>query len=270
MKIGISLIAYNTGGFTVQQLESIIPHTQHEIVPYLFLHCNRNQELIDECEFASQHYHCKYFPYGINRGFAKSMNEGIHYAYDEDNCDIALCLSQDVWFNSSVAFDIWVEKCIQYLDKKLIISLSTCPQDGAPFGAWIHTKSCWDKIGCLDENFFPAQSEDVDLSTRAFLLTTGKHGDMQKADAYMIRVLADATHPGMLVRNDPLLLKQQLYITAPLNYQYYYKKWGGLGGYEIFLYPFNNPNIGYYIPFSLHNKPYGTLYERTDQDMVKF
>ena len=122
MKIGLVSIAYNAGEHTKKQFDSIIPNSQHEIIPFLFLHNDRSQELIEECEKLTEKYNIHYYPYGQNRGCSKSQNEGVYLAFTRYGCDVVLGICQDVYYNTLEAFDNWIEQCKQYIDTHYIIS----------------------------------------------------------------------------------------------------------------------------------------------------
>ena len=81
MKIGLGTIAYNAGGHTTKQFNNIL-NSKHEIVPMLFLHNSRSEELIEECEKLTEQYNIDYFPYGNNSGIAKTANEYMGRGYN--------------------------------------------------------------------------------------------------------------------------------------------------------------------------------------------
>lgn len=267
MKIGIGFIAYNTGGYTTKQFDSILSHSSHEIVPMLFLHNNRHQELIDECGSIIKKYpQTIYLPYGANRGCAKSGNEAMYLSYHKYHCDIYMGIAQDVWFNNPNSFDNWIENCKPYMDTKFAISAKT---DTSPYTCILLTKLCNEKMGYLDENFFPSQYEDVDFHHRCSLIMSG-HYEPFWNNSHRIDIASDTTHIGLLSRRDGQLLQQQLYITAPLCQRYYIRKWGGIEGQEKFIYPFNNPELPNNIIWEKHSNPYGPGYDRTDQHIVVY
>jgi len=269
MKIGLGTLAYNAGGHTSKQLDSILSHSKHDIEVFLFLHNSRFQELIDECEQLAETYKCKYFPYGKNRGNGCSHNQAIQLAYGQYNCDIYIGGSQDVYFNTKTAFDEWIEKCIPYLDSNYMVSNADAPPPKpAPFAFTIYTKFGFDQVGCLDENFFPAQYEDMDFHRRCCFAMKGKNEDFWN-NSYREDVLSDSSHPGMLSRTDMSLAVQQFYVTSPLNEIYYVRKWGGLPGHEKFDHPFNNTSIQYKIASEDCRSPYGEQYDRKDQGIVR-
>jgi len=270
MKIGLISMAYTSGGYTAKQFDSIIPNSQHEIIPFLFLHNDRSQELIEECEKLTEKYNIHYYPYGQNRGCSKSQNEGVYLAFTRYGCDVVLGICQDVYYNTLEAFDNWIEQCKQYIDTHYIISnRDSFLPNYAPFACWLGTPLLFENYGCMDENFIPTQYEDLDLARRCSFIKSGQMEDFWN-NSYRIDIPSDSTHLTMLSRTDPLLLRQQLNITFPLNEQYYIKKWGGIGGHERFIYPFNNPELSYKIEWENRQTPYGHQYDRTDHDIVKY
>jgi len=261
MKIGLVTIAYTPGGYTTKQLDSILPYSKHNITTYLYLHNGRSQELIEECEKLTEKYYIEYYPFGFNRGISLAANEVIHDTFDIKNRDILIGVGQDIFFNSPTAFDNWIEKAKPYIDTYCYIGSKTKEEDTAPHGACITTPLCWKTMGCIDENFFPAQYEEIDSQRRLSFLFRDK--------PFKIDIVTDSTHDSMLSRrNDMSLNIQQNYITYPLCRSYYIDKWGGDIGSEQYIHPFNDESIGYYIPWENHSNPYGK-YDRQDQGIVR-
>lgn len=263
MKIGLITFAYNAGGYTTKQLDSILPNSKHQIIPQLFLHNSRSEQLIEECEKLKEKYtNLIYYSFGINRGIAKSCNEGLYKSFNLDLCDITIIICQDVYFNTAHGFDDWIEKAMPLLDNTLYIGSKWCEEDTATSANLICTKLGWEVGGCVDENFFPAQYEEIDFQRRTKLLSGSLYN-------HRVDIFADQTHDSMLSRRkDISLFIQQTYITYPLCQAYYIKKWGGDIGKETFTHPFNDESIGYYIPFEKHSNPYGK-YDRQDQGIVR-
>jgi hypothetical protein len=268
MKIGLVTTAYTAGGYSTKQLESILNNTKHEIVTYLFLHNSRFPALIEECEDLTIKYGLKYFPYGVNRGFAKSLNEGIKKAYLENSCDFVISMPQDIWFNSSDAFDTWIEESIPHLYNKFFISSLCNKNDIAPFSMCIYTRLAFEKLGAFDENLFPTQYEDIDIHRRASFLTNHNPKEFFNVP-YRQHIITNTTHIGMLGIQDLTIRVQQYFVTAPLNKMYFAKKWGGVDGTEHYIHPFNDKSIGYYIPWNRCSNPYGEQYDRQEQGIVR-
>jgi len=264
MKIGLSSIAYNEGGYTKKQFASILRNTKHDVIPMLYLHNMRSKSLIDECQSVSEEYDLKYYyPYGVNRGICKSTNESLHTGFVIEECDIVVGISQDVWFNTPHAFDDWIEAATQYIDNACIIGNKTCEEDRASFSMSIFTPNFLATIGYTDENFFPAQYDDMDNARRLDMA-------WQNETPFKIDVISDSTHDSMLSRRaDPTLAIQQAYITLPLCQYYYCMKWGGMPGEEKYTHPFNNDSIGYKIDWENRANPYGDVYDRKDQGVVR-
>jgi hypothetical protein len=260
MKIGFYTIAYTEGGYSTKQLDSILPYTKHEIVTDLYLHNSRSEQLIEECEQLTDKYHINYFPYGINRGINKSTNESLYRGFHINNCDIMIGASQDVYFNSPTAFDNWIEKAKPHIDKMALIGNHTSQIDTAYCAMAILTRNFINNIGYTDENFVPAQYDDIDNMRRLSLVYRNK--------PFQQNIVSDSTHDGMLSRRkDMSLFIQQTYITFPLCEQYYIRKWGAIHN-EPYTHPFNDPSLNCYIPWEKHSAPYGK-YDRKDQNIVR-
>ena len=266
MKIGIITNAYTSGGYSTKQLESILLHTKHDIVVYLFLHNSRFPELTEECEELTTKYHCKYYPYGTNRGFGKSNNEGIEQAY-KDNCDIAMWIPQDICFNSPTAFDDWIEFSKPYFDTKFLISSIAPKNETAPFSCCLYTQLAFEKLGAWDENFFPTMYEDIDLHRRASFII-GEDPKNFLHPKYRTDIYTDSVHIGMLGVKDLTTQIQQSLITGPLCQRYFQRKWGGSEGKEHYIHPFNDPLLSHKIEWNKREHPYGE-HDRKDQGIAR-
>jgi hypothetical protein len=261
VKIGICSIAYNPGGWTQKQLDSILQNTKHEVVTQLFLHNGRYPELSDECDAVANKYDIDYLPYGQNRGINRSMNDSFEKFFQNDNCDIVFCPGQDLFFNTPIAFDEWVDRIEPHI--KNVCFFGHIPKiqyfgGPAPFCAFTFTRKSFETIGYLDENYFPAQYEDMDL-VRRYSITC----DFE----YRMDIEGDTTHHCMLVRTDKELNRQQETITGPKCREYYIRKWGGDIGQERFTSPFNygyDNYISHHVrhnPYNRHDRPdIGTVY----------
>jgi hypothetical protein len=269
MKIGLITLAYTQGGYTEKQL-SVIENSKHDIRLYLFLHTERFSLLTEECIKILGRYgnNCSFFNYGYNRGFSKSVNDGIYRIYS-DRCDIAMFIPQDVSFENVEQFDSWIDKAQEFFESKYFISGLCSETDIAPFSMWLYTKKAFKEVGAFDENFFPTQYEDIDMHRRCSFLTNHNPKEFFKTPYRTNLVIKGLTHSGMLGISDVTTKIQQYYITAPLNKLYFTKKWGGVDGTEHFTTPFNNNQIGLKINWDCRNNPYNISYDRKDQNIVK-
>jgi GT2 family glycosyltransferase len=98
-------------------------------------------------------------------------------------------------------------------------------------------RSVPERIGYLDENFYPAYHEDFDLMRRLDLMGIpyprvegigATHGDEKHACS-------------LTIRSDPEMFRANNF-THATNRDYYVSKWGGLRGSERFRHPFNDPS----------------------------
>lgn len=280
MNILVGLLVYNFDIGLIRAVESILPYTRHNITFHIYIHSNRFSEVLFACQFIKDKYpnNIVIFNYGINRGYAKSCNDILYNGYNSNKFDLVFLTQQDIWFNTPGAFDNFIDKAIEYNNTKLVIS--AIPNDCSDFvyASIIVTKLGWLQIGCFDENFFPAQYEDLDYHTRASLLTNTPKCDIfkyKKKDSkilleneYRKDIIADMTHTEMSIRDDAQLYLQQSIITSPLNRAYYIKKWGGDINDIQYNIPFNDLRFSNHITYVSHEKPYGT-YNRTDQNIVR-
>jgi len=133
----------------------------------------------------------------------------------------------DYWIVTG--FDWWVTKG-QY--KKL---LNKNFKEGAFLGqgiddmcGFIFTSSLIEKVGLLDENFFPGYFEDNDYKRRILL-----------ANADVIHYPLANTHDRSSTLNSSSRFKKKNQYTFQQNYMYYVEKWGGKPGQEKYDTPFN-------------------------------
>lgn len=107
---------------------------------------------------------------------------------------------------------------------------------GDGYNVFLMTQMALDKVGFLDENFYPAYYEDCDHWRRAVLsgiklvgVTGFKHIHGEVGDP----------HGGSsTVRSDPELNRKNG-ITTKNNYEYYVRKWGGAPASEYYKTPYN-------------------------------
>jgi GT2 family glycosyltransferase len=115
-----------------------------------------------------------------------------------------------------------------------------------------------DRLGCFDQNFFPAYCEDQDYSRRAAL--AGLHeGNCANTNVFHAGSTAIFSDQDLRIRNSR---------TQALNMSYYRRKWGGNGDNERYRYPFNDPAFDYRIPPDRRERPYGPGYDRACLDDV--
>lgn len=184
-------------------------------------------------------------PYYKNRGLSKSWNEGILDAWKRKamgvvivNDDCVFPTFGDVDIMASATIDNWI----------------TAANVG--YSCIGVSRKAFDKVGCFDENIFPAYYEDCDYSRRLSL-----------AGISIAQCEATVEHEGSgTIKKSPELNDQNLHTMMAIQ-RYYRAKWGGLNGEELYRIPFNDPRFTFYIHPTARHEPY-PKYNRYDRDIV--
>ena len=260
VKVGIIVISYCADP---QPLFASIVQTRHEVRWYIFVH-GRDSCLRSQLDVFSNTNNSRYFPYAVNRGLARSWNEGVLASLGDGN-DVTLIVNDDLFFFHG-AFDQFVEFILAARDGVpdfgAIMTYGMEPEGAAhgmrqvlSYGACFALgPGAVDKVGCFDENYWPAYREDSDYFYRL--------------------VLAGAP----LLRDERPLLQHQRSSTVRLdrmisllhdermrrNEEYYMRKWGGRPEEETFATPFNDRSLDIFIPVERRGAPYGPKYDRRD------
>jgi GT2 family glycosyltransferase len=260
MKITVVVICYSSIA-CVQSLRAVREDTCQELECELFLH-SRQPAVEQGCaEFAS-YSEVHYRDYGVNRGVSTSWNEGI-LAAQERGADVIIVVNDDIAF-APRDIEKLAARAVAHRGSYII----SCGGTHLGYGRRIPSMgySCFainpvalEKVGCFDENIFPAYCEDQDYAYRAQL--AGLHEE-NCADT-------DLTHMGSAsIRSSPLLMAQNA-LTQARNMNYYRQKWGGIAGEESFRVPFNNPRLSIRIAPENRERPYGPAYDRWDRNIVR-
>jgi GT2 family glycosyltransferase len=114
-----------------------------------------------------------------------------------------------------------------------------------------------ERLGCFDENFYPAYCEDQDYARRAALagLEEGNCGDTEVFHAGSTAILTDYA------------LRKQNEVSQSLNQAYYRRKWGGDPGTERYSSPFGRPEFDCRIAPETRRSPYGARFDRHDLEL---
>ena len=260
MKITIVVICYSSIA-CIQSLGALRKDMRQEVECELFLHSRQPAAEQGCAEFAScpgVHYR----DYGVNRGVSVSWNEGI-LAAQARGAEVIIVVNDDIAFAAGDIEKI-AARAVAHRDSYII----SCAGTHLVYGRRLPSMgySCFainpvalEKLGCFDENIFPAYCEDQDYAYRAQL--AGMH-EQNCADTNL-------THMGSAsIRSSPLLLGQNA-ITQGKNLAYYRQKWGGMAGAETFRVPFNNPRLSIRIAPENRGSPYGPAYDRHDRHIVR-
>jgi hypothetical protein len=260
-----------------KQLFESVEKSRHDIRWYIFFHGHDLNVFKRLAEFVNAS-NTAFHPYGVNRGLARSWNDGIRL-FRREGGDILLILNDDPFFYDG-AFDEYVDFILSTKgsvpDFGLIsvLGLETGPGDVADFGdalvigsgAALGTSlsqalSCAAigeaaiaKVGYFDQNFWPAYLEDNDYARRLGLAGLPHLGDT--------RTLLE--HNRSLTLRSGFRLRQRHTERWKRTREYYLRKWGGFPGSERFASPFDDPSHDYFIPADRTEAPYGPEYDRAD------
>ena len=274
-RVGVVVISYRADPAPL--FDSIIS-ARHEVRPYIFSHGHDPVALrrIDEVRTK---FDARCFLYGINRGVARSWNEGIHASFEDGN-DVTVIVNDDLFFYQG-GFDAFID----FVDASRVATpnfgvITTYGKetgtDGVVGSSQYYHKANWqggaclaigraavETIGYFDQNFWPAYFEDGDYFRRLELCGLPVLWDE--------RTLLEHNRSYSL-RSDPFLRRLHGERNRR-NEAYYRRKWGGVRGWigpdappgsERFRYPFDEPRFDCRISWTNRDEPYGAPYDRED------
>lgn len=204
-----------------------------------------------------------FHPYGVNRGVARSWNEGIHAAMQK-KADLILLLNDDLFFYPG-GFDAFVDFSAQAIAEDPtvgIVCVNGRETGGAAngtvrsqdFACCALTPAVIESVGYFDENFRIAYCEDVDYFRRLVLA-----GFRRALDE---RVLVEHMR-SQTVRSNPAIAMEYESLFG-LNRAYFARKWGGDLGDAVFARPFDRPAFDQHIAYEKRDAPYGPPFDRED------
>lgn len=260
MRVAIVTIAYGSAE-AVEGLLATARSTRHRVTGHLFLH-SREPAVEAACARLAAQPGVRLYGYGTNRGVSRSWNEGVLAAYD-DGADVVVVANDDLTFGEG-DLDRLVERAAACRDRYIV----TCagyhlgyrrPLPSLGYACFAINPVAVERLGCFDENFFPAYCEDQDYARRAALAGLRE----ENCPGTMIRHGGSAT----IFRNQAL--RQQNVLTHSRNAAYYCAKWGGPPHGERWRAPFGNPAYDYRIAPERRHAPYGQPYDRADHAIVR-
>jgi GT2 family glycosyltransferase len=258
MRIALVTIGYNLPGATTRLLASARQGCRHDLVSLVILH-SRMPEKVQELEQLACSSDVVYRDYGINRGLAKSWNEGALWGY-EQGFDVVLVANEDVVLGDGDAGRL-AELAVLRRDCHLVTGRafhhSENTWSSSEYGCFAINPIALSTLGCFDENFFPIYCEDSDYRRRARL-------------AGLSPALCDKTtivHGGSQSLSQPQVARQNTQ-TYARNRHYYQRKWDGEGGNEHFERPFGDPRFTWFIDPRVRDAPYPG-FNRTDHSIVQ-
>jgi GT2 family glycosyltransferase len=257
VEVALVVIAYGLPFGTA--LFDSVRRSRQAVTTYLFRH-STVPAVVDACERVAESPDVEYFPYGVNRGLAKSWNEGMVRAFDW--ADVVLFANDDIRFGDGDV-DRLVASTAAHPEHYIVTcaGVELARRERAPslgYACFAMNRVAFDELGCLDQNLFPIYCEDEDYSRRARLAGLREENcpgtDVRHFGSAAIRV-----HPALMAQNQ---------VTHAANFAYYHRKWGGPAGRERFAHPFDDPALGPRIAPEHRHAPYGPGRDRIDHHIV--
>jgi hypothetical protein len=216
-------------------------------------------EKVQELEALATRADVVYRDYGVNRGLAKSWNEGLLWGH-EQGFDVVLVVNEDVTFGVGDV-DRLAETAVQRRDCPIVMGRAYHHSERvwsfSEYGCFGVNRIALDTLGCFDENFFPIYCEDSDYRRRLRL------AGLTPAICESTRIV----HGGSRSLSQPAVARQNS-VTYARNRSYYQRKWGGEGGGERFERPFDDARFTWFIDPRVRETPYPG-FNRTDQAIVQ-
>lgn len=255
MRIGIVVVVY--AEYPALLFESLRGKTKHQIHWYIHSHTADKvieRQLVTFCQDNT----VSLMLHRLNRGLAKSWNDGIIESYN-DRSDITAVINDDVVFRPS-AFDKWIDFIHSY-DGLGLAFLHGLESDGSPHEGTVRTQdyacfalgpSAFNILGAFDENFFPAYREDMDYALRA-----------EKAHVPFVtdtRTLVDHARNKTTRRSPELQLIMN--DVKDRNRDYFIRKWGDEFGNTTLDLPFGHKPLK--VEWTDRRTPYGSGFDRPE------
>ena len=223
------IISYNADP---EPLFNSLKSKRHDVRPYIFLH-SQDVGLKGKLSEITAATGARYFPYGVNRGVARSWNEGLSRSFNDGN-DATLLINDDLFFYRD-GFDAFADFVLS--ESRRVPEFGTISLYGLDTGTSgsvgagkFYQRPHWQGAACMaigrnaietvgyfDQNFWPAYFEDADYFRRLELSGIPNLWDE--------RILVEHNR-SQTVRAD-FLLKQLHDERIRRNERYYIRKWGG-------------------------------------------
>ena len=217
---------------------------------HLFLHSDI-PEVVNVCGqiLETPHIRKMFYDYRINRGLARSWNEGIEDAYG-GGADVAIILNDDMLPGPGDVQRV-AEAALAHPECGVVKCMGTDMRSGQrtsmEFGLTAITKRGWEVVGCFDENIWPIYWEDIDWDRRRQLAGLPVYM-VEETTAVHAGSKTSVTVPGLLAQTD-------MWFNA--NRVYYRKKWGAIHTEgELYEGPFGDSHIPLKIDFKDRYDPY--------------
>lgn len=258
MNVGLVTIGYNLPGATRRLIDSALKDCRFDVT-FLVIGHSQFPDKVAELEELAERPDVVYLGYGINRGLAKSWNEGILWGF-EQGFDAVLVVNEDVQFGPGDVGKL-ATFAVERRDAPVVMGRAYHHSEKSwawsEYGCFVVNEVAMETLGCFDENFFPIYCEDSDYRRRLKL-------------SGLLPAFCEGTE---IVHGGSRSLEQievarQNSTTYVRNRQYYRRKWGGEAGAESFERPFGDQRFSLFIDPRVREAPYPG-FNRCDQEIVK-
>jgi GT2 family glycosyltransferase len=254
VKIHIIVVAYALADDLLRLYRSAdAPNVQWHV----FVH-SQFPEVVEAVQHMALQTNVQAYWHGVNRGLAKSWNEGLMFA-QMVGADVMMIANDDAVAGPGDVQRL-AETAMNNRDKYLIVGNGYDIRNGAHSHQALALAAinpiALETIGYFDENFFPIYWEDVDWYRRAALAGLQMY----------VEPCTSIIHMGSRSLNH--VPPYQHHDTFHANRAYYARKWGGEAGSETYTIPFNDSAFGLCIEAAERKAPY-LGYNRTDQHIVE-
>lgn len=254
MKIAIITVAYGLADDLLRLFESA---NQQNVMWHLFLH-SQYPDVVKACHQLSRYHNVILYDYGVNRGLAKSWNEGLIEACRQ-SADVALIANDDAIAGDGDV-DLLAEAACLNRDRYMVSGLGTDQSTGERkdmlFSLAAVNPIALETIGYFDQNFAPIYFEDIDWYYRA------KLAGLERLCIPQTNII----HAGSKSRH--LVDETQFMANFVANCAYYGAKWGCADqGSETYMLPFNDSRFDLKISADQRHASYPD-YNRTEQERV--
>lgn len=232
-----------------------------EITWHCYLH-SQNEEVAGGCEYIAEALGEQfiYHPYGVNRGLARSWNDGLIESA-EMGATVMMIANDDIVASYADVLRL-ADAATRYRDYGFIECMGVDQRMGRrqpmAFALCAVNPIAIETIGYMDENLFPYGFEDSDYARRAGL----------EGVKWLTLEDVNIVHVGSATVAASPTLARQNQITFNATKAYYVQKWGGEPGAEQYSVPFDDPTFDLRIDESVRNAPYYG-YNRTDTEIVR-
>lgn len=260
MRIGLVVVAYNSGEALVRLVNSARVGAGHELRIELFSH-SADEPTVAACEAIAEEYGeaCTFHDLRRNAGLSRAWNTGALNLY-ADGADAVIIANDDIVFGEGDVERI-AAHAMEHRGSFIVVCGGYHERNDEPVPS--HGYSCFvlqpialEVIGCFDENLFPAYFEDCDYGRRARLAGL----EQSVCPGTSVAHVGSGT-----IYRDPELNRRN-HSTFTRNQAYYRRKWGGANDHEVHATPFDDPAFTVRIAPEDRHHPYGPEYDRENPE----